>query len=89
MNEWIVTMTSENRIILLREVREILGVGPGDRIIFTLDGDSALITRQQSVVQHTAGMMPSEVSFATAEEMRATAEKAIAEDALHRMNIGP
>ena len=84
MRKWIVTVSSKNQIPVPHEVRELLGVGPGDKITFTMDGDSATVTRQRSVVQRTAGMMRSDVSFATAEEMRVVAEEAIATDAFHR-----
>jgi antitoxin PrlF len=86
LSEWIVTITSKGQITLPKAVREILGVSAGDRIAFRIDGDAATITRRQGVVQRTAGMMRSDRSYTTAEEMRAAAEEAIAEDALRRMN---
>jgi hypothetical protein len=50
--------------------------------------DTVKVSQCDNVVRRTAGIMksPRGVSYATAEEMRAAAEEAIAEDALRRMN---
>ncbi len=86
MSKWIVTVTNKNQITIPQEIREFLGVGSGDKITFMMDSESVTVTRQRGVVQRTAGMMRSDVSYATAKEMRAAAEEAIAEDAFRRMN---
>lgn len=85
MGESIITVTNKNQITIPQEVRGFLGVRSGDKITFTMDSESVTVTRQRGIVQRTAGMMRSDVSYATAEEMRAAAEEAIAADAFRRM----
>lgn len=69
-------------------IRERMGVGPHDKVTWVIEDGAVKVSRRESAVRRTAGMMksPSGVSYATAEEMRAAAEDAIAEDALYRMN---
>jgi antitoxin PrlF len=86
MQEFASTVTSKGQITIPKAVRERLGVGPHDRVAFIVDGEDVKIVRKQSVVQRTAGIVHSRVSFATAAEMRAAAEETIAEDAYRRMN---
>jgi antitoxin PrlF len=86
MREWAAKVSNKGRVTLPKAARDALGVGPGDRITFVMGADSVTITRWQSVVQRTAGMMHSDRSYATAEEMRAAVEEAIAKDVLRRMN---
>lgn len=80
------TITSKGQVTIPKPIRERMGVGPHDRVVFVVESDSIKIARRESIVQRTAEMMRSDVSFATAEEMRAAAEEAIAADALQRMS---
>jgi AbrB family looped-hinge helix DNA binding protein len=88
MRELSSTLTSKGQVTIPKPIRERMGVGPHDKVVFVMEGDVVKIARRESVVQRTAGIMRSDVSFATAEEMRAAAEEAIAADALQRMNNG-
>lgn len=88
MREISSTITSKGQVTIPKAIRERMGVGPHDKVNWIIEDDSVKVTRRESVVRRTAGMMksPSGVSYATAEEMRAAAEEAIAEDAFRRMN---
>ncbi len=88
MRELSSTITSKGQVTIPKAIRERIGVGPHDKVSWVIEGDSVKVTRRESVVRRTAGMMKSPVgmSYETAEEMRAAAEEAIAEDALRRMN---
>jgi antitoxin PrlF len=80
------TITSKGQVTIPKPIRERMGVSPHAKVVFVVEGDTVKIVRRESIVQRIAGMMRSDVSFATAEEMRAAAEEAIAEDVLRRMN---
>ncbi len=82
------TITSKGQVTIPKAIRERIGVGPHDKVDWVIEGDSVKVTRCESVVRRTAGMMkPADgMAYATAEEMRAAAEEAIAEDAFRRMN---
>lgn len=43
------TITSKNQITVPREVRERLGVGPGDRLTFELDDDGHVAVEAETV----------------------------------------
>lgn len=88
MREMSSTVTSKGQVTIPKAIRERIGVGPHDKVDWVIEGDCVKVTRRESVVRRTAGMMksPDGISYATAEEMRAAAEEAIAEDAFRRMN---
>ncbi len=88
MREMSSTVTSKGQVTIPRAVRERIGVGPHDKVNWVIEGDSVKVTRRESVVRRTAGIMksPDGTSYATAEEMRTAAEEAIAADAFRRMN---
>lgn len=88
MHEMSSTVTSKGQVTIPKAVRERIGVGPHDKVSWVIEGNVVKVSRHESVVRRTAGMMksPNGTSYATAEEMRAAAEEAIAEDAFRRMN---
>ncbi len=88
MRELSSTITSKGQVTILKAIRERMGVGPHDKVTWVIEDDFVKVARRESVVRRTAGMMksPNGTSYATAEEMRAAAEEAIAEDAFRRMN---
>ncbi|MGI8691094.1 MAG: AbrB/MazE/SpoVT family DNA-binding domain-containing protein [Thermomicrobiales bacterium] len=88
MHEMFSTVTSKGQVTIPKAVRERIGVGPHDKVSWVIEGNAVKVSRRESVVRRTAGMMksPNGMSYATAEEMRAAAEEAIAEDAFRRMN---
>ncbi len=82
------TVTSKGQVTIPKAVRERIGIGPHDKVSWVIEEDSVKVMRRESVIRRTAGMMksPDGTSYATAEEMRAAAEEAIAADAFRRMN---
>ncbi len=85
MHELSATITRKGQVTIPKAIRDRIGGGPHDWVVFVMEGETVKIVRRESVVQRTARMMRSERSYETAEEMRAAAEEAIAEDALRRM----
>ncbi len=88
MREMSSTVTSKGQVTIPKAVRERIGIGPHDKVSWVIEEDSVKVMRRESVIRRTAGMMksPDGTSYATAEEMRAAAEEAIAADAFRRMN---
>jgi hypothetical protein len=56
----------------------------GDKIAFTVEDNEVRLRRTGSVVATTAGILKSHERPLTAEELRAAAEKAMAEEAMER-----
>jgi AbrB family looped-hinge helix DNA binding protein len=42
------TLSSKNQIVVPREAREALGVGPGDKLLITVRGNAVVILRRPS-----------------------------------------
>jgi AbrB family looped-hinge helix DNA binding protein len=40
------TLSSKNQIVIPREAREALGLGPGDKVIITVRGDRVLLMQK-------------------------------------------
>lgn len=67
------------------EVRRDLKMKQGDKIAFILDGHEVRLARRERVAQVTAGILKHYTRHArTAEELRAEAEQAIAEEGMER-----
>lgn len=45
------TMTSKGQITVPREIREALGLEPGDRLRFELDGEDVRVSRERDLVE--------------------------------------
>ena len=57
--ELTISVTSKHRVTLPVEMRECLGVGPGDEIVFALEGDHARLTaRKRGSVAELFGSIP-------------------------------
>jgi bifunctional DNA-binding transcriptional regulator/antitoxin component of YhaV-PrlF toxin-antitoxin module len=63
------------------EIRRALGLKRGDKVTFTLEDGKARLEPTGSVVERTKGIFKSNLPPLTAEELRAEAEEAIAEEA--------
>jgi antitoxin PrlF len=75
-------VTRKGQITIPAEVRRSLGMSEGDRIALVVeDNRQVCLTRTESVVARTAGMLKSETAPLSAEELRQAAEGAIAEEA--------
>src|SRR4051794_19503436 len=76
-------LTTRGRVTIPQEVRRLLGVTPGDRVVFLVDGGQVRLSRE-SVVARTAGALRSSRPPLTAEALRVAAEQAIAADVVER-----
>lgn len=84
MKEHIGVVTGKGQVTLPAEVRYSLGLKQGDKVIFRLQDDQVVVKRTESIISSTAGVFKSERPAMTAEELRAAAEEAIAEEAANR-----
>jgi len=85
MRERLSVITRKGQITLPAEIRHRLGLKQGDKVAFRLEDDHIVITPGRSVVTATAGVFLQYVDRPrTAEELRAAAEQAIAEDGAER-----
>jgi len=83
--EFSTVMTRKGQITIPAEVRLTLGLAEGDRIAVVLeDNQQVFLTRTESAVARTAGMLKSETAPLSAEQLRALAEQAIADAAAER-----
>jgi len=86
MKEHIGVVTRKGQVTLPAEVRSSLGLRRGDKVSFRLQDDQVMVKRTESVVSATAGVFKSDLPALTAEELRAVAEEAIAEEVAERSN---
>ena len=93
MKEWLSTITAKGQATIPAEIRRILGVEPHDKIVFVVDGDEVRLAGAASVVERTAGALKSQKAPRpelgtkapqAAQELRETAEHAIAEETVDR-----
>jgi AbrB family looped-hinge helix DNA binding protein len=78
-------VTRKGQVTVPAEIRRELGLKQGDRVAFILDDGEVRLTRTVSVVQRTAGALKSRKPPLTAEQLRESAERAMAEEAVQRM----
>lgn len=84
MKEMLSTVTSKGQVTIPAEIRRLLGIGRGDKVIFIVEDDQVRLTGARSVVERTAGALRTGQPALTAEELRKVAEKAIAEETAER-----
>jgi antitoxin PrlF len=85
MQEHLTVVTRKGQVTIPVEIRRKLGLKEGDKVAFAMEADRVLLTRSDSVVTRTAGALKSEAPLLSAEEERAAAEQAIAEDVVQRL----
>ncbi|MDA2920132.1 AbrB/MazE/SpoVT family DNA-binding domain-containing protein [Desulfobacterota bacterium AH_259_B03_O07] len=83
--EYIRTVTQKGQVTIPAEIRNLLGVGPNDKVAFIMENDQILLTSTKSVVERTAGAFKSDKPTRTVAELREDAEHAIAEEAVERV----
>lgn len=76
----------QGKVMIPGKIREALGLREGDRVEVTLELENghARLAPSGSVVARTAGMLKGPGPVLSAEELRDSAELAIAEEALER-----
>ena len=74
------TLTSKGQTTIPREVRELLGIGPGDRISYVLaNGEVKLVARNQRLVDMLGFLGPPPAGPKTLEQIREGIAEAAAE----------
>lgn len=84
MKELYSSLTSKGQVTVPKEIRLLLGLQPRDKLVFVVEDGGVRLERGGSIVARTAGALRSSRPAPSAEELRAVAERAIAEEAQHR-----
>ena len=84
MHEVSGVMTRKGQITIPSAFRNALGLHEGDRVSISLEDNEVRIKRVGSVVAQTAGKLNGDEPAKSAEELRAIAERVIAEDVVQR-----
>jgi len=84
MKERLTVITRKGQVTIPAEIRQALSLKEGDTVAWVMDEGHVRLHRSSSVVTRTAGMLQSEVPAPTAEEERAAAEHALAEEVTQR-----
>ena len=84
MTELASKVTRKGQVTVPIEIRRALGINEGDHVTFVLDDGGARLKRRGSVVEQTAGMFKTDGPPLSAEELRAAAEQAIADEVMER-----
>jgi len=85
MREHNSVITRKGQVTLPAEIRHRLGLKRGDKVSFRIESDQVLLTRGESVSAATEGIFKWYVDKPrTAEELRAAAEQAIADEERER-----
>jgi len=81
------TVTSKGQITIPADMRDALGLKPGDRVSFELEKDGLIrVVKIQSITDATSGSLKEYATYPppSAKELRDFAEEAMAEEALAR-----
>lgn len=85
MTERRTVITRKGQVTIPVEIRRELGLKQGDNVVFTLDEGEVRFVPSGSVVERTAGALKTDGPVLTADELRESAERAMAEEAVERM----
>ena len=85
MAEYPAVVRAGGRVTIPAPVRRMLGIEPGGWVDFTIRDGQVWVTRGKSVVERTAGAFKVAGPSLSAEELRAVAEKEIADDVEERL----
>ena len=81
-------VTRKGQITIPAEVRRLLDISEGDRVMIIVDDNQQVsLARTESAVARTAGMLRSKRAPLSAEELRAVGERAIAEAVAERSGV--
>ena len=84
MKELLATISSKGQVTIPAEVRHALSLKQGDKLSFQLTDQAIILRRTGSVVAATAGLLKGDYPTLSAEELRAAAETAMAQEAEER-----
>lgn len=69
--EFLTVVTRKGQITIPAEVRRAMGINRGDRIAIIVENDRQVcLTRSESAVMRTAGLLKSEMPAVSAEELQ-------------------
>lgn len=85
MKELFSSLTSKGQVTVPKEIRQLLGLEPNDKVMFVVDGNLVRLERGGSVVSRTAGVLKSSGPILSSEELRGAAEEVIAAEAAQRV----
>lgn len=77
-------VTRKGQVTIPIAIRQALALREGDSVVWIMEENQVRLKRGESVVSRTAGMLKSDGPSFTAEEERAAAEQAIAEEVEQR-----
>ena len=79
------SLTRKGQITVPAKIRQMLGLRQGDRVDFAVADNRVVLRRGESVVAQTAGKLKAQTKLTlSAEELRETAEQAIAGETMAR-----
>jgi AbrB family looped-hinge helix DNA binding protein len=78
-------LTSKGQVTIPAAIRRHLGLSPRDKVTFILEADQVRLAPAESIIARTAGALKSTRRSETAEQLRESAEEAIAADVVERM----
>ena len=84
MRELASSVSRKGQVTIPIEVRRLLRIAPGDKVAFLVNDGQVRLGRSGGVVARTAGMLKPEGRPLSAEDLRAKAEIAIAEETTER-----
>lgn len=85
MKETHTVITRKGQTTIPIEIRRALNLKEGDRIAFVVEAERVFIQRAASIVSRTAGMCKSNHPPLSPAELRESAEQAIADEAIERL----
>lgn len=77
-------VTRKGQVTIPAQLRRLLNIEEGDKVVFALEGSAIKVSRKTSVVRRTAGAIKSDLPNLSAEQLREAAEQAIAEEVTAR-----
>jgi AbrB family looped-hinge helix DNA binding protein len=78
-------ITRKGQITLPAEMRKVLDLKRGDRVVISLEAEGLRVRPTKGVVEATAGALESDQPPLTERELREEFEKGVAEEVIQRM----
>ncbi len=85
MKERVTVVTRKGQITIPAEIRRVLHINVGDKVVVSLEEDGVKLKPSAGVVARTAGALKSDSPLLTPEQEREAAERAVAEEVVSRI----